>query len=288
MPTELLVPIICDILANFLHAAILQPSNMKLWNGLHTLRLVSKRIKSTSDACWTKSVGPPSGDGSSFWKQEIAVSRGVVHLWSRSPQMPIPSDCTMPLMAAYRAYVLGILIDHKLLRLIAQDDTPSEKQRLKATFWFNIGLAAAQKVVPREMGAVIIANLRDQVWQSHIDSMKKEVEDLTGWLKLEPQTTFDDTRSLVKLEPHMMRLLNTFKSTPDFLRHLGRVPLLSLRDAIMSLFTQEDDNSAASETARNRISSIMESIWEQWNDSQRAATMHSRVMQRTVVYANLR
>ena len=68
----------------------------------------------------------------------------------------------------------------------------------------------------------------------------------------------------------------------------GRVPLLSLRDAITSLFTQEDDTSAGSETVRSRISSIMESIWEQWIDSQRAATTHSRVMQRTVVYAGLR
>ena len=71
-------------------------------------------------------------------------------------------------MAAYRAYFLGLLISNKQLRLIAQDDSPSEKARLQSKYWLAQGLIASQQVVPREMGEVIIANLRDQLWQSRI------------------------------------------------------------------------------------------------------------------------
>jgi hypothetical protein len=67
LPRELVLIIISDVLANFLHSRIFLPK-VKEWDAILVLSLVSKEFLGIVQSIWNTAVGPLSAGSGHSWR----------------------------------------------------------------------------------------------------------------------------------------------------------------------------------------------------------------------------
>lgn len=68
LPYELLLLIISDVLANFLHLRVFLPPRNRDWDAVMTLSLVSKGFARIIDSIWSPAVGSISTESGHNWR----------------------------------------------------------------------------------------------------------------------------------------------------------------------------------------------------------------------------
>ncbi|KAG8751012.1 hypothetical protein FRC14_008217 [Serendipita sp. 396] len=176
LPNELLFVIVSDVLANFFHNMILHPNVRRIWNGLHTLRRVSRKLKTMAEEIWTKAVGPWNGAHTPPCLDVMAYTRVLLHNQVRTIQIPEIDNVDKPLLIAYLLYGIGLFAEmrrekSRLPPGLDQLDDPESGE-----FWFYKGLGMATRTSPWDMAQVITANLMTHLLESKIASLLRSVD----------------------------------------------------------------------------------------------------------------